>query len=393
VNIGRAIAAVVVTLAAVGAVLACGDTRLAFDAPAGADHPDAGDAGAFEPPSGSADAGTVGAASGVYLLHAASFPAFRLCFERYPELRPQPDQTVMPRANVVGVEVGSVVRIGSLERPPGKVFVIMQRKLPAAPGDTGGRPCGELLASGDLTPNLEYHEAGELTEPLGVGHVSVLGITGCGGKAILDSLEIPSSNCGAGWDVTAGSLRTRTLTLVPSVPATRSSLPVQVVHMSPLLESTRGQNEHIEVSFGALVASAGRLAQDVVSAPPLFEASAPVALTLDQTSEATYGTHGFRIAVQSVDDGAPPSFTVTQSLAEIQELSSPQTVPTTYYLAASNYVLLLLGDPQITRTLPDGGTNGDYDRRRAVHLLAVPVKDTTDAGEPTALDDASASER
>ena len=72
----------------------------------------------------------------------------------------------------------------------------------------------------------------------------------------------------------------------------------------------------------------------------------------------------------------------------MQQLSAPQTVPTDYYLAASNYALLLLGDPRIARTYADGGANPGYDRRRAVHLLAVPVKDDVeDAGTPS-VDDA-----
>src|SRR5262245_40618969 len=48
-------------------------------------------------------------ATGVLLVHAAGFPSFRLCFEHFPDQAPQPDENVMPEANVVGVEVGSLV--------------------------------------------------------------------------------------------------------------------------------------------------------------------------------------------------------------------------------------------------------------------------------------------
>ena len=75
----------------------------------------------------------------------------------------------------------------------------------------------------------------------------------------------------------------------------------------------------------------------------------------------------------------------------MQELSFSPTVPTTYYRSASNYALLLVGDPRIAPTYDDGGANPGYDRRRAVHLLAVPVKDddVEDAGTPS-VDDAGA---
>ena len=377
----RSVSAIVgISAVAAAAAVACGDASDDAGARPPSTRNDAG------PSDASAGAPPVGSASGVVLLHAASFPAFRLCFENYPELRPQPDQAVMPQANVVGVEVGSVVRIGPLERPPGKVYAIIQSEARASPTDPGGKACGALIAE-DLTLNLQYHEAGELTAPLGVGEVTLLGLTGCGGKPISDKLGVDADDCGPDWDIVAGSLRARTLTLLPTVAATPSSLPVQIVHMSSLLEAARANGEELDVTFGLLLdAGVGeRLEQDVAISPPLFDASAATTLAVDQTTETTYGTHGFRIGLRS--DGGAPSFTFDQSLAEVQDLSSPQTVPTTYYLAASNYALLLLGDPRIRRTLADGGPNAGWDPRRAVHLLAVPVKEEADAGEPSAGED------
>ncbi|OJY28152.1 MAG: hypothetical protein BGO98_21645 [Myxococcales bacterium 68-20] len=379
-------AAIAITIATVAAGTACGaDGESAFGDGTNVDAGDF-DGGLGAPTS---DAGSVGSASGVVIVHAASFPAFRLCFENYPDLPPQPDRTVMPQANVVGVEMGSVVRIGPLDRRPGKVFVVAQRKVAATPTESAAKSCGELLdpVQGELTRDLEYHEAGELTSPLGVDSVSMLAIAGCGGGAYLQALGVPQAECGAGYDATHGSLHARTLTLLPSIPATEQSLPVQIIHLSTMLEANRGDGEDVEVTFGPLDGGAYALEQPVASNPPLFDASAPVTLTLDQSIEATYGTHGFRIALRSSGD-AGASFTVDQSLAEVQQLSAPQTVPTDYYLAASNYALLLLGDPRIARTYADGGANPGYDRRRAVHLLAVPVKDDVeDAGTPS-VDDA-----
>jgi len=295
----------------------------------------------------------------------------------------------MPRANVVGVDVGSVVRVGPLERAPGKVVVIAQRKVSATRDESAAKSCGELLADqSTLIKDIDYFEAGELSAPLGVDRVSLLAITGCGSVPYLEALGLPQDECGPDYDSTRGSLRARTLTLLPSIAATESSVPVQVVHLSLALESSLAQGEAIDVTFGSLDAGPGPLEQHVASSPPLFDASAPVTLMLDQTSEATYGTHGFRIGFRAALDGGHDAGTIArtvidQSLAEVQDLSSPRTVPTTYYRAASNYVLLLLGDPRVAPSLDDGGANADYDPRRGVHLLAVPVKDDEADGGDT----------
>src|SRR6185436_12916813 len=94
------------------------------------------------------------------------------------------------------------------------------------------------------------------------------------------------------------------------------------------------------VTFGALDAGPGPLEQKVTVAPPLFDASARVSVELDQSSPEIYGSHGFRIAIQSINV-TNPSFSVDQSLAQLQDMSYPQTVPTSYFLTQSSYVLLL----------------------------------------------------
>ncbi len=382
-------------VAAVGlaGVVACGaDSASAFDGPPSALQDGGGSFGdgSFTSP----DAGEpVGAASGVVILHAAAFPAFRLCFENFPNLAPQPDNTVMPQANVVGVEVGSIVRIAPLDKPPGKVYVFDRRTFKQ---DSPTRSCKSLLSSGDVTKDVQYHEAGSINEPLGVNHVDVLAVTGCGDGARLTELGFSTSDCDD-WNTTKavqGDLHVRQLPLFPSIAASATSVPVQLIHMSELLEKQRGANI-IDVTFGAFDAGAvdgggGGLGQVVATNPNLFDASAPpVKLMVDQSEEnvGVYGDHGFRITLRPADGGAP-SFEVDQSLAEVQELSAPATLPTTYYLAASNYVLLLLGDPRLRR-FPDGGASPSYDPRLAVHLLAVPVKEATPDAGTTIVDDAS----
>ncbi|MBX3215368.1 MAG: hypothetical protein KF850_25250 [Labilithrix sp.] len=372
--------------AAIVSLLACGDSNLSamFEPGGPVDGGARTDAGFGAP-----EDEDHGSASGVVVVHAASFPAFRLCFSGYPELPPQPELAVMPEANVVGVEVGSVVRIPPFERAPGKVYVIAQRKVSAGPADVT-KSCGELLdpAQGELFAINDYNEAGELTEPLGVTNVAVLAITGCGGLGFIAPLGVPQDECGPSYDTSYGGLAAKTLALVPSGAATAESLPVQVVHLSTTLEAHRATGEVVDVTFGAFDdTSTTPLAQAVVREPQLFEPTPAVRLTLDEDGEAMYGTHGFRIALRATDGGADATVAVDQSLAEIQQLSAAQALPTSYYATASSYALLLLGDPRITPTHADGGANDRYDPRRAVHLLAVPVKEPTDGGDaPTTRD-------
>lgn len=332
-------------------------------------------------PSGSSSSGAFPGptATGVLLLHAAAFPPFRLCFENLPGMTPQPDSTVMPEANVVGVEIGSLVRIDPLEAP-GKVYVIRESTVRSAPGDTTAKSCGELIGDpdsgtlGKLTLDIDYQVATEITEPLGKANPTVLAIAGCGSLALLNSLGLSKDGCGAGWTETSGNLQAKVVDLKPARPTDADQLPVQLFLMSSQLDALGGSSGTLDVTFGDLGKDAGLLDQSV-QVGQLFAGGPQTTLTLDQSGDATiYGTHGFRIT-----SGA---FSVDQSLAAVQELSSPRELPTDYYRAASNYALLLLGDPTHTPTLTDGGANPSYNPRQAVHLLAVPVIDPTkvDAG-------------
>jgi hypothetical protein len=363
------------------ALIACGDSEASafFDTPNGRGGEDA--AGPSFP---GADAG-VAQSNGVVLVHAAAFPPFRLCFENMPDRLPQPESSVMPEANVVGVEVGSAVRIDPLEAP-GKIYVVFEKRVRATPGGENTPKCGELICKGASTclfPDADYHEAGRIEQPLGQGVVHTLAITGCGARAFVTNFGIAESDCGPDWNPTSGSLEAHLVPLLPTVDATEKTLPVQLVHMSTPLETMRGADP-LEVTFGALDAGA-EPRQIVAASPPLFEPGPQATLDVDQKEQSYYGTHGFRVAIGAggaSDGGAPGSFAFDQSLAEVQELSQPSSIPTTYYRSASNYALILLGDPRIAKTLPDGGANPAYDPRRAVHLLAVPVKEEKDAGSP-----------
>jgi hypothetical protein len=316
------------------------------------------------------DDGGVVSARGVILVHAAAFPAFRICFENYPEQRPIPDTEVMPSSNVVGVAMGSLVRLPPLEKPPGKVFVIDRRKASAMPGDPNDKPCGAWRDTAGHNANSDYFIAGSIDTPLGVDGVQLLAITGCAGSVLLNGLGVPSSAC-KDWTPNEGSLRAVTMPLASQLAPARGTLPTQFVHLGALVESQRLPGETLEVSFGPFDAASrvDPLSEIVASSPPLFEAGAPKALELDQLDESVYGTHGFRIALRDGDAGR----VVDQTLAEVQEFSLPRSIPTAYFVAPANYALLLMGDPRYVQVFDDGGRNPDFDARRGVHLIAVPV--------------------
>ncbi|MBX3215369.1 MAG: hypothetical protein KF850_25255 [Labilithrix sp.] len=373
---------------AAGVLVAAGAACSSLDAADGetasrGDDPDAVPGGGVgrQP---SEDAPGAPTASGVVLVHSAAFPPFRVCFANHPDLRPLPDSKAMPEANVVGVEVGSLVRIDPVD-DPGDVYVIRESSVRAAAGDPSGPSCGELLGTGgQALLSSDYHVA-KLPEgltKLGSTGVQALAITGCGSRPYLDFLNVDSASCGADWDDRAGNLVANVIDLTATgARADDSTIPVQLVHLAPLLETRLGTAK-LEVTFGAL-ASPGKLPTEVATDIALLESGAQVLLAVDQSDEASYGTHGFRIVARE-DDGSA-KFTFSESLAAVQSLSAPRDVPTTYYRAASNYALLLVGDPSVPATLDGGAPNAD---RRRVQLLAVPVLDpaTADAGA-TATED------
>jgi hypothetical protein len=357
---------------------------------AGTNAPGSSDPGGAEGGSAAAPPQGTPTATGVLLAHAAGFPSFRLCFEKFPELAPQPDSNVMPEANVVGVEVGSLVRIDPLKEP-GQIYVIAESEVRSTPGKTDFVPCGELIRPPDkktnrsLTLDIDYHVATVIDRPLGENKVSVLAITGCGGQAFLNSLGLSSASCGAGWDATSGNLEAKVVDLNTTVEgATEESLPVQLFQMSRAIDVFKGSGS-LDVRFGDL--SDGGAPSQPVEIGAIFEGGKQAALTIDQRQAAIYGSWGFRVSAVTPNG----TFSNDQSLAAVQELSSPREVPTTYYRTASNYALLLLGDPTHEPRFEDGGKNPLYNPRQAVHLLAVPVLDPSkaDAGADAAsFDDA-----
>lgn len=322
---------------------------------------------------------------GVILVHAASFPAFRLCFENDMDRLPQPDSSVMPQANVVGVEVGSLVRIDPLPKGPGKIFVL--RELPTRTG----KKCNEYIQrtsegvdKGLAQETIDYIIADqELHEPIGVKQAEVLAISGCGTKLMLAKLDgvtsssVDSTSCGKDWNGENGHLIASVVPLdtTDEIP-TKSSIPIRLYNMAPAVDVLKGT---LSVSFG----EAGKQAPLRTNAT--FEAGIPQTLSVNQDKIESYGEQAFTVTA-TLPSGDP--VTVNQTLADVQQLSSPNDNPTTYYYSASNYALLVLGDPSHRATRGDGTPNPAFNPRRALHILAVPVLDPTkaDAGADAGAD-------
>lgn len=307
--------------------------------------------------------------NGVIMVHAAGMPAFRLCFENEQSRLPQPDSQVMPEANVVGVEVGSAVRIAPLAGPPGKVWIFEEPLIRDFSGK--GSSCAALIGNASLLASA--HEVPAITEDLSRG-VHLLVVTGCVGKTPLRSYT--KAECGEDYDETKphGNIRILQKQLKGAT-RTGDALPSQVIHLAQPIEGARN-GATLAVSFGD-ISNPGAAHTAAATAPPLF--GDPLDLTpsptFDGSNESIFAELGFRV---TLTDGAnPPTVIGQQSLADVQRLSAPRDLPATYYAAASNYVLLLLGDP--APKTADGGADDDPLRR--VHLLAVPViEPKADAG-------------
>lgn len=323
----------------------------------------------FGPPT--TDAGTAGpAVDAVFLVHAAAFPAFRLCFEGLGTEQPFPSKDVMPEANVVGVDVGSVVRLPPLGSSVGRVFVYKEADIrylytPTAPGPD----CKHLATSPSPPPFVTLDALGA---DLSTG-VHVLALTGCQ-AAGLDAAA-NKARCGDTWTAGNGNLALTHLQLLAQARFDKKELPVQALQLSNALEG-EAAGRAIGISFGTLAsAPPAPFADDLKLGHPTPSTAEPLAF--DGADASAYADKGFFLSLGAPVDGGADAGTdggarqvlVTQSLAATQRLSDPTALPTDWYGGESSYVLLVVGEP--TPMLPDGGPDGD--ERRALHLLSVPI--------------------
>ena len=375
-------------LAAVG-LAACSSLGAADSTPQPLDAGTFGDGRATDASSFPGDAGSrLIEANAIVLVHAAAFPAFRICFLGALGDQPQPTTEVLPESNVVGVDVGTAVRLPPRSERLGRAVVIPETKLRAQYPVFGGPglTCAEVL---DLTGTKEFAvDVGEVTADLSRGvHALILG--GCRRKS--DDPVASTDRCGADWTAATGNLKLTTLPLMAYGRSGDTRLSVQLVQLSPALDRA-AQGRALGLAFGPI--EAGAPAPFVEGAVPFGEAVPNPPATLDYAAAdiASYGASGVFVTLGgAVDDAGMPIFSdggadastrqvvVAQSLADIQKRSSPRSLPADWFSAAASYVLLSVGDtdPRVS----DGGV--DDDPRRALHLLAIPLA-TPDAGDPDA---------
>lgn len=327
------------------------------------------------------DAGAVIQANAIVIVHAAAFPAFRICFEGAQDERPQPTDELMPESNVVGVDVGTAVRLPARGGKLGRAFVFPESALRTFYPGGVGPPCKSILASAGTKDTAV--EVGEVTEDLSRGvHALVLG--GCR-PANVDPMA-STNRCGADWTAAKGNLRLTTLPLMAYARSGETRLSVQLVQLSPTLQRT-AEGRALGLAFGPI--EGGAPSPFVEGAVPFGEPvpNPPADLDYAAADLASYATSGVFVTLGGLlddagvplDAGGARHVVVAQSLADIQKRSSPRSLPPDWFSAASSYVVLSVGDTD--PRLGDGGP--DDDPRRGLHLLAIPLA-SPDAGTPDA---------
>lgn len=352
------------------ALLACSDMDAA--ATGTAIGPDGGTTGPTRDAGGPAVPELV--SDGVLLVHAAALPPLRLCFERRGDDLPVPLDVLMPESNVVGLDVGSVVRLPNLEGPFGQVYAFPEESLR---GST--KKCKELVTDSQL--GTVSHRLGALDADLSKG-LHLVAVTGC--APLTDDPEASKARCGASWDAAAGNLALVVAELEPQRRTSPSSIAVQVVQLSGALDEALGDTGYL----GLGVQSGDATPSIVLAARMPFgepHPSAPTDVQLPLSSAqgdggaAAFASTSLVLQIGRGDAGGPPSLpfdggsigetVLTQSLAETQRLTLPSALPPDFFATVSSFVLLSVGELPPKGELPDAGR----DPRTLLHLLAVPL--------------------
>ena len=300
-------------------------------------------------------------ARGILLVHAASVPPLRVCFGGRPDLPPLPvdPDAKMPESNVVGLDVGSVVRLPNVAGALGQVYAFpeaeLRKQVKADGGDTYA--CRDLVSSS--TFGASGMRFGEVSGDLSTG-LHLVALTGC--ESAQRDPTASAARCGADWTAGAGNL---TAVHAPLRAARRNApmrMPVQVVQLSPSLEAraaTRplafGVDPDEGTSEGALVG----LFPFGVPAP-----AEPEEIALPIEDAGAFATTNLVVDVVTEAD-AGRERVLSQTLAETQRLTLPGTIPPAFFASISSFLVLTLGDVEAP---PDAG-----DPRSRLHLLAVPL--------------------
>lgn len=365
--------------AAFGVVVACGASDAAFSGTSSGSSADGGAADSVAP-FGDAGASPI-SANGLVLVHAASFPAFRICFRGSPDEQPIPAADLMPASNLPGLDVGAAIRLAPRAGALGDAYVFREEAIRFLyfPSQAAGPNCGALLNS---SSSIERFQVAAGLPNLSTG-VHLLVLTGCANDTADPTATV--QRCGATWKASTGNLA---LTNIPVTAFTRpsmTSIPIQLVQLSIDLQE-RANTQVLGLGFGPLDAGPPTLvAQGVV---PFAEAvpDPPAVIDTKAIELSDFATNGVFITLGAqlsdagvpidAGDAGPPQVVFSQSLADIQRRSSPRSLPPDWFATASSYVVLSVGE--IDPRNPDGGPG---DERRGLHFLAVPLT-VPDGGSP-----------
>jgi hypothetical protein len=336
-------------------------------------HADGDAATSSEPGSRAGEAGGVPpnaldpAASGLVVVHAAgNIPAFRLCFGKSGvagNLLPLPDRELMPQSNVVGVEVGSAVRMKPLADvgltlasnggTPHTVYAIPERYLrpPQRPANT---PCAALICpglGGDCLDANQFYTLPALPPATYDFGVHLLVLSGC----VAGSGDV--ATCGADFNASNGNAKVESLQLQAYTHTKPEDFVVQIAQLSTPLAGQK-----IGIAFGGLGSPTTPI--NVTSTFGAISPAAPLTLSFPRSDPAVYANQGFKVDV--------PGLSISESLASIQALSVPDTLPNDFYATRTSFAMLLLGNP--ADTAPNGGpSTPTTDPGRVLHFIGVPV--------------------
>lgn len=377
-------------IAAIG--VACGSAFDANDPNVGADggaRSSSGSSGSSSGESPNPSGAGPQLANAVILVHAASFPPFRVCFSNMPDEQPTPNRDLMPSSNVVGVEVGAAVRLppltGGTKDSPGTVRIYQEADIRGlyANGATGP-DCKSLI---EANPGLGL-TINAIDTSLATG-VHVLALTGC--RPTSADPAASKSRCGDTWTADKGNLALQRISLEPFGAPGASSLPVRALLLSSSIAAA-AQGKNVGISFGLVETFGATVPSPFTDRLALGELGAPSSINFTRTDPAVYSKQGFALSYGTPGDGGttadagpdastPRQLVAKQSLAEVQNLSEPTAVPEDWYAPGrAGFVLLVLGDPD--PRLPNG--TPDPDPTHAPHLLALPLESVqdSDAGTP-----------
>lgn len=384
----RAFALTALALSALAAAVACGDAADALEGTSSSGGAYDASAGRDGGPSAISDAGaTPISANGLVLVHAASFPAFRICFDGTPEEQPIPAADLMPSSNIPGLEMGTALRLAPRPGALGNAYIYREEVIRNLyfPSPESGPSCGRLRKS----TTIEYLQVATALPDLSIG-VHLLVLQGCGTLAIDPLASV--DRCGATWTSGSGNLELTRISVDAFNRPPSGGIPIQLVQLSHDLDQ-RAQTQLLGLSFGPL---------DGGAPPPIVEGMVPLgkpvpdppaSIDTTKTELADFDTNGVFVTlgapiddagkpVLDAGDAGPRTVLLAQSLAEIQRRSSPRSLPPEWFATASSYVVLSVGE--IDPKNPDGGPG---DERRGLHLLAVPLA-APDGGSQPVISDA-----